>query len=297
MSVPFFADFTKSTKDFFKNDKFDIGRVVQLKAKPYDDIEVTGKTTQDGERFNNKLTVNLKRSFGTVEFIEDFNKGISTEVKLPRIYRNFDFKSKHTNNNVEVKLDYKPEGSYYNARLEGSYEPEREGNRICLSTLSVAVGDDSLNLSVGGQVTIEDKASVANPTSVSPNVKSYKLGFLYTPSNTSNYSVIYTPDPHSTGLEYSFSALKKLNDDVTLVARAEGRVDTKLTANAPVVSLAGQYRLGDSFVKGFMNNRREYGLTYEAKINPSLGITFGLASFLDRQQRANTKFGYKVALS
>ena len=61
--------------------------------------------------------------------------------------------------------------------------------------------------------------------------------------------------------------------------------------------IAGQYKLGDATLKGFMNNRREYGVTYETKINPSLGITFGLATFLDKQSRPNTKFGYKLALS
>lgn len=148
----------------------------------------------------------------------------------------FSFLFRHTNRNVEIKLDYNPSGSYWNTRLEGSYEPEKEGNRICLSTLSGAVGDDSLNLSVGGQITIEDTASVENPRTMQPEIKSYKLGFLYRPSSDSNYSVIYTPD-QANGLEYSFSALKQVTDNVTLVAKADGKVDTKLTASPPVLSL------------------------------------------------------------
>ena len=63
------------------------------------------------------------------------------------------------------------------------------------------------------------------------------------------------------------------------------------------ITIAGQYKLDNATLKGFMNNRREYGLTYETKISPSLGIQFGLATFLDKQSRANTRFGYKLSLS
>ena len=144
---------------------------------------------------------------------------------------------RHTNRNVEIKFDYNPSGSYWNSRLEGSYSPDKEGQRVCISKFSMAVGDDSLNLSVGGQLEIEDKTAIENAQSMQPQLKTYKLGFLYRPSDDSSYSVIYTPDDASTGLEYSFSALKKITDNVTLVAKADGKVDTKLTANPPVLSL------------------------------------------------------------
>lgn len=296
MSVPFFSDFTKATKDFYKSDKYDLGRVVELKGALSDDVKYTAKSNQQGDRFKNKVTLNLNRSFGSIEFVEDFNKGISIEVKVPKFYKQFDLKTKHQNRCVNAKIDYRPKGSYYNVRLDGHYDPDVEGNRLCTTTASVAVGDDSLNLNVGGEITIEDKQLASNSTNIKPQVTTYRLGFLYTPNPDSCYSVIYTPDKNSTGLNYEFSCLKRV-ENVTLSAKADGRVDTKLSASPPLISLAAGVKNNGNYVQAFFNSRREWGLQYKTSLTGTFGVTLGLSSFLDRAQRANTRLGYKVSLS
>ena len=49
--------------------------------------------------------------------------------------------------------------------------------------------------------------------------------------------MISTPDDDSNGMEYSFTCYRKMSDNCQLTARADGKVDTKLTGFPPVVSI------------------------------------------------------------
>jgi len=100
------------------------------------------------------------------------------------------------------------------------------GNYLQAFVNSFAVGDDQLNLSVGGQMTVEDSAKNEKGAmrGADPFVKGYKLGFLYTPTKESLYSVIYTPDEDSNGMEYSFTAFRRMSEQCSLAVRAEGKV-------------------------------------------------------------------------
>lgn len=52
-----------------------------------------------------------------------------------------------------------------------------------------------------------------------------------------NLSMSSTPDNQSNGMEYSFTCFRKLSGSCSLAAKADGKVDTKLTAYPPIVTL------------------------------------------------------------
>jgi len=299
MSVPFFSDFTKKTKDFFKKDKYALGQVVEIKNKCSDNISLKTKIA-NGESVKTKFTATLKRENGReIEVTEDLRKGLSVKIKIPKLYRNINIESEHSNSSVEVTAKYKPspdaKNSFYSTKVVGYYAPDIKGSRICKTKAEFAVGDDQLNLSVGGDITIEDKSKNDQPfQGVDAKVTTYTLGFLYTPTKDSQYSVIYTPDTQSNGMEYSFTCFRKMSDKCALAAKADGKVDTKLTGFPPVVTIAGGWTLGANYLQGFVNSRKEFGLAYKVKVSNSATLNLGLASYLNDEQRINTEFGYKL---
>lgn len=296
MSVPFFSDFTKRTKDYFKRDKYALGQVVEISNQCGDNIKLKTKIAT-GDSVKTKFTATLKREKGReIELTEDLRKGLSVKLKMPKFYRNFDIETEYAGNNLEVTTKYKPSSNaFYNTKLTGCYNPDSNGNRIFKTKAAFAVGDDQLNLSVGGDITIEDRSKNDGPfQGVDAKVKTYTLGFLYTPSNDSQYSVIYTPDNQSNGMEYSFTCFKKMSDRCSLAAKADGKVDTKLTGYPPVVSIAGGWALGANYFQGFMNSRKEWGLAYKVKVSDSATLNLGVSSYLNDEQRVDTRFGYKL---
>merc|ERR1712176_991034 len=160
--------------------------------------------------------------------------------------------------------------------------------------MGFAVGDDQLNLCVGGELTVEDRCKIDGANGMDPKSTDYALGFLYTPTPDSQYSVIYTPDNQSNGMEYSFTCFKKMSDRCSLAAKADGKVDTKLTGYPPVVSIAGGWALGANYFQGFMNSRKEWGMAYKVKVSDSATLNLGVSSYLNDEQRVDTRFGYKL---
>merc|ERR1712228_91051 len=301
MSVPFFGDFTKRTKDYFKRDKYALGQVVEITNQCSDSIKLKTKI-QTGDAVKTKFTATLKRpNKREIEVSEDLRKGLSVKVKIPRFYGNINVESEHTNGDVEVKAKYAPsadsKNAFYNTKLTGYYNPDSNGSRICRAKAEFAVGDDQLNLSVGGDITLEDKSKnngKIGQDDISDLVKDYTLGFLYTPNNDSQYSVIYTPDDQSNGMKYSFTCFRKMSDRCSMAARAEGKVDTKLTGFPPVISIAGGWSLGANYMQAFVNSRKEWGMAYKVKVSDAATLNLGVCSSLNKEQRMNTRFGYKL---
>jgi hypothetical protein len=300
MSVPFFSDFTKKTKDYFKRDKYVLGQVVEITNKCCDDIKLKTKITNaDGGRVKTKFVATLKNDGREIEVSEDLRKGLNMKIKMPKIYGNISVESEHSNNDVEVKAKYRPSSSnsFYNTKVSGYYAPDANGSRVCVTKGAFAVGDDQLNLCVGGDITIEDRAKNDSPyQGINARVKSYTLGFLYTPSKEAQYSVMYTPDNESNGMEYSFTCYRKMSEKCSLAAKADGKVDTKLTGFPPVISIAGGWTLGANYFQGFANSRKEWGLAYKVKVSDSATLNLGVASYLNDEQRINTQFGYKLQI-
>jgi len=281
-----------------KRDKYALGQVVEITSGCSDNIKLKTKINT-GSADKTKFTATLKRpNKREIEVTEDLRKGLSVKVKIPKFYGNFDIESEHRNGDVEVKAKYQPSGdskdAFYNTKLTGYYNPDSNGTRICRAKAEFAVGDDQLNLSVGGDITLEDKAQLDAGYGGAPEVTAYTLGFLYTPTKDSQYSVIYTPDDQSNGMEYSFTAFKKMSDRCSMAARAEGKVDTKLTGFPPVISLAGGWTLGANYMQAFVNSRKEWGMAYKVKVSDAATLTMGVSSELDKQQKINTRFGYKL---
>jgi len=298
MSVPFFSDFTKKTKDFFKTDKYALGQVVEISQKCGSDIKLKAKISNAGA-VKSKFTATLKRPNNReIEITEDLKKGMTLKVKVPALYKSLDIESEHTNGDVEVTAKYRPNGAnaFWNAKASAYYNPSLKGSRVCRSTASFAVGDDQLNLSVGGQMTVEDssKNEKGAMRGADPYVKGYKLGFLYTPTKESLYSVIYTPDEDSNGMEYSFTAFRRMSEQCSLAVRAEGKVDTKLTSFPPTVALSGGWTVGGgNYLQAFVNSRKEWGMAYKVKVSQGVNLNLGVAAFLN-DGRMDTQFGYKL---
>lgn len=298
MSVPFFSDFTKKTKDFFKRDKYALGQVVEISNQCGDAIKLKAKIANAGA-VKSKFTATLKRPNGReLEITEDLKKGMTLKVKVPALYKSLDVESEHTNGDVEVTAKYRPSGSnaFWNGKASGYYNPSLKGSRVCRSTASFAVGDDQLNLSVGGQMTVEDKSKNDGAVrGAEPYVKGYKLGFLYTPTTDSQYSVIYTPDEESNGMEYSFTAFRRMSGKCALAVRAEGKVDTKLTSFPPTVALAGGWTVKDgNYLQVFVNSKKEWGMAYKVKVSQAATLNLGVAAYLNSDLRMDTQFGYKL---
>lgn len=302
MSIPFFDKFNEKTKDFYKADKYDLGQTVEILNTCCNDLKIKTKFSSVGsEETKSKFSFTLKRDFGSVEINEDLQKGLSVEVKLPNFYKSIDLVSKHSNKDVEVTAKYNPQNSYWNTKLVGYYNPKDKNNqRVCRGTASFAVGDDGLKLNVGGQLVIEDKSSIDknanNANGPTTKISTYSLGFLYNPTNDTSFSVIYSPDKQSNGLEYSFGCYKKMSAECTLSAKAEGKVDTKLTAYPPTIYFGGGWTVGSNFLQGFLNSRKEWGLAYKVKVNDAATVNLGVASFIGENGGVSTKFGYKLSV-
>jgi len=296
MSVPFFSDFTKKTKDYFKKDKYALGQVVEVSTKCTDDIKLKTKVSTENS-VRTKFTATIKRPNGReIEVTEDLRKGLSVKIKLPRFYRAFDVESEHSNRDVSVTAKYRPTANaFYNTKLKGYFNPDANGERVCRAKAEFAVGDDQLNLSVGGELTVEDRAKIDGPPQgADPKTHDYALGFLYTPSPDTQYSVIYTPDNQSNGMEYSFTCFRKMSDRCALAAKADGKVDTKLTGFPPVVTLAGGWTLGSNYLQAFVNSRKEWGMAYKVKVNEAASLNLGVCSFMGSNGMLASQFGYKL---
>eukprot|EP00485_Elphidium_margaritaceum_P001846 CAMPEP_0202695374 /NCGR_PEP_ID=MMETSP1385-20130828/8976_1 /ASSEMBLY_ACC=CAM_ASM_000861 /TAXON_ID=933848 /ORGANISM="Elphidium margaritaceum" /LENGTH=303 /DNA_ID=CAMNT_0049351387 /DNA_START=45 /DNA_END=956 /DNA_ORIENTATION=- len=303
MAVPFFSDFTKRTKDYFKRDKYDLGQGIEIAAKCGGDIGLKGKfSSVGGPQVRSKFVATMKRDNGReIEVTEDLNKGLGLKVTLPKLYRNIDLQSEHSNADVEVTAKYQPsaeaKNSFYSAKVAGYFNPSKNGKRVCSTKAEFAVGDDQLNLSVGGDITIVDEAKNDGASqSPDPKIKSYTLGFLYTPSKSTQYSVIYTPDAQSNGMEYEFTCFRRMSEKCALSAKAFGKVDTKLTGYPPVISLAGGWTLGANYLQAFVNSRKEWGMAYKVRVSDTASLNLGVSSFLSADQRSDTKFGYKLSV-
>ena len=186
MSVPFFKDFSKKTKGFFKQsrgDDYNLGESLNFKLKN-NDFTFKGKLKQSGNNLDQKLVLILSRKFGNIEIEENGSK-ISATINVPNIYKDIDLETKHTNKEVNVTVKYKPKNCYYNARFKGDYAP----NKTQKGNISFAVGDDSLNLSVGGELTVNKSVSKSGNQTTESWPYNYKLGFLYQPNKESQYSV------------------------------------------------------------------------------------------------------------
>mmetsp|Transcript_57055 Transcript_57055/g.69684 ORF Transcript_57055/g.69684 Transcript_57055/m.69684 type:complete len:295 (+) Transcript_57055:35-919(+) len=294
MSVPFFKDFSKKTKGFFKQsrgDDYNLGESLNFKLKN-NDFTFKGKLKQSGNNLDQKLVLILSRKFGNIEIEENGSK-ISATINVPNIYKDIDLETKHTNKEVNVTVKYKPKNCYYNARFKGDYAP----NKTQKGNISFAVGDDSLNLSVGGEVTINKSVSKSGNQTTESWPYNYKLGFLYQPNKESQYSVEFAPD-QTGGLDYSFDLYRKLNATVDIAGRATGKVDTSIDDGKPTISIGAGFNLkGGNRLQGFVNSQSEYGFYYKAKVTPSACITFGVSGYkAGNNDVINPRLGYKFEI-
>ena len=47
-------------------------------------------------------------------------------------------------------------------------------------------------------------------------------------------------------------------------------------------------------MQAFVNSRKEWGLAYKVKVSDSATLNLGVCSELNKEQRMNTRFGYKL---
>jgi hypothetical protein len=297
MSVPFFSDFNKKSKDFFKRSEYDLGRQLNIRTS-FDEHTVTAKLNA-GDVPTGKVTANAKVPFGSVEMTEDLRSGLSVEFKVPNMYKGIDFSSKHRASDVEATFKYRGANGYWNTKVEGKYVPSSNGQRICSTKASVAVGDDRL-VKVGGEIEFEDKGeSGVFPTEPNVTLTNYQLGFLYEPASNAAISLIYSPDKNSNGLRYDFQLFKGCSDSCHLAARAKGAVDTKLTADPPVLSIGGGWRVSGNYLQGYANSVKEFGVQYKTKVGSNVSATLGVGRWRDGGEHKPefvTTFGYKFVL-
>ena len=52
--------------------------------------------------------------------------------------------------------------------------------------------------------------------------------------------------------------------------------------------------MGANYLQGFVNSKKEFGFAYKVKVSNSATLNLGLASYLNKEHRINTQFGYKL---
>lgn len=296
MPVPFFSDFQRQTKDFWKPDKYSFGRQVHLTTTE-GDTKLTAKVDHGDDNVSTKLIAKVTPDWGTLEVTQASRKGIQIEAKVPKIWKDLDLTHKiNYNYSMESNFKYRKQDNWWNIHVKNVYHPskrveinnEDRDQRVCETTIGVAVGDEDLNLSVGGEVVLQDHGDPGRFSSPNTSLTSYKLGFLYTPTKTSGYSLIYKPEvkAYISSLLYDFSLWRQCSERCTISARAQGKVSTTKGTNnqVPIISVGGCCKLNaGGNIKGYINSRRDWGAVYTTSITNSLTASFGISNLNDIQ--------------
>jgi len=290
--VPFFSDFDKKTNPFWKKNNYNLGRQFEISADTSEKSSVKVKVT-DGSNVVTNITANFETKWGNVEVVENSKHGLSVEFDVHNIFRQWNLNSKHSADDVEVTADYRPEGSFWSTKLSGKYAPNHDGERLCSSTASAVVQDSQYNLAVGGEIELEDRGTKPTHDKL---LKSYSMGFLYSPTDKTQYSLIYSPDKESNGVDYDFSLFKQINENLSVAGRVEGKAEFHISS-PPVMSLGASWSKSGNIIRGFLNTRKEYGASYQIKVTPQTCVTLGLGAFSPRDSEdVETSVGFKLCL-
>jgi len=292
--VPFFGDFDKKTGAFWKVNNYALGRQIDVCVSPTRDTYVKAKVT-DGHTVSSEISAEFDTDWGCIEVIENARRGVSAKVHFHNIFREWNLATEHSESDLELTADYRPAGSFWCTKLIGLYRPDLDGARVCRSRASVVVQDSQYRLAVGGEIELEDRRNSDGTKHHDHRwLKGYSMGFLYSPTETSQYSITYSPNRESNGVNYDLSLFKKVSDSVTVAGRAEGKADFR-NIPPPRISLGASWSNNDNLVRGFVNSNREYGLSYEVKLTAQTHITLGLSSFLARDSdETQTNVGFKL---
>lgn len=294
MPVPYFGDFQRQTKDFWKSDKYSFGRQVHLSTQQ-GDTRLTAKVDSRDDNVTYKAIAKVNPEWGTLEVTQAGGKGTQVEAKAPKVWRDLDFQYKlNPNYSMETQFKYRKEDCWWNVQVKSIYNPSKSvtindqpvDKRVCDTTIGVAVGDSDLNLSVGGEFCLSDVGNPGELSAPNTSLTNYKLGFLYTPTPTSGYSLIYRPEGNksiTSSLLFDFSLYRQCNDNCTVSARAEGQVSTTKGTNnqVPKISVGAKWKLNNGSLMGFLNSRRDWGAVYTTNITDSLTGSFGISNLRD----------------
>jgi len=291
--VPFFSDFDLKTYGFWRRSSYSLGRQFQIEADSRDNLRSVRVTVVDGSSVSSDISANFTTKWGGIEVTQGTHHGPSVEVRFNNVFRQWNLRSRHTANSTDVTTDYRPEGSFWCTRLDGHYMPDFDGERICSGKASIVVQDNQYNLAVGGEVELEDRRE-STKNSHNQWLKNYSMGFLYSPTDTTQYSLLYSPDKESNGVEYDLALFKRVNDNLSVAGRAQGKADLRNTS-VPTMFLGASWFNNGNLMRGFVNSRKEYGASYEVGLTEHAHITLGLASFLSPDaDNAQAEIGFKL---
>jgi len=292
-SVPFFCDFNKKSECFWKKKNYALGRQFDFSFSPNQQCRLKANI-KDGSHVVSEVSANFETKWGHLELVETTGKGVTAKVHVHNIFHQWNLTSEHTSKNVEVTADYRPEGSFWCSKLIGNYTPQKDGGHVCQGKGSLVVQDTQYRLAVGAEVELEHQRDGTKLVHYDKLLKNYSMGFLYSPTETTQCSVIYKPNKDGNGVDYDLSLFKQATDKVSVAARAEGKADLR-NSPAPVLSLGSSWLNNGNLVRGFMNTNKEYGVSYQVKVNPQTEITLGLASFLsDDGEDPQASVGFKL---
>jgi len=292
--VSFFGDFNKKTSAFWDVDNYKLGHQYEINIAPTEKSNVRVKVKDDAS-LTTSVKTNFDTQWGKFELVEDSKKGLSVGLNVDHFCRQWNLKTTHSAQEVEATAECRPEGSFWATELTGKYKPDEEGDRVCNSIFSIAVHDSQYNLAVGGKLELEDRRQRGSSLQYANLLKTYAMGFLYSPTDSTQYSLIYKPDKESNGVNYDFSLFKKVSEQFSVAGRAEGKADLRIVS-PPLLSLGAAWCNNGNLLRGFFNTRKEYGASYQVKMTPNVSVTLGLASFLSEDD-LETTLGFKVSLS
>jgi len=292
--VSFFGDFSKKTSAFWDEENYKLGHQYEINVSPTDKSNIKVKVKEASS-----LTTSVKTTFetqwGKFDMEENSKKGLSVGLNIPQFCRQWSLRTTHSAHEVEATAACRPEGSFWATEVTGKYKPDDEGDRVCNSIVSIAVHDSQYNLAVGGKLELEDRRERGRPLQYANLLKTYSMGFLYSPTDNTQYSLIYKPDKESNGVNYDFSLFKKVSEQFSVAGRAEGKADLRIVS-PPILSLGAEWSNNGNQLRGFFNTRKEYGASYQVKVAQNVNVTLGLASFLSDDD-LETSLGFKVCLS
>jgi len=289
----FYLDFDKKTSNFWDTGNYDLGRQLEFNASPTEKSSVKIKV-KDASNPSPIVRGCLDTNWGSVEVEENVKKGISVGVNFEKAFREWNLKSRHATDEVQVTAECAKPDSRWATEVTGTYNPNIDDEHVLSSDFSFALRNSSNTLSVGARLETENR-SENKSFQFEKLKKSYSFGFLFSPTAATQYSLIYKPDKKTNQLNYDFSLFKKVTDSISVAGRAEGKADLRMVS-PPILHLGGSWSNNGTLVRGFLNSRKEYGASYQVKLNPNLTFTLGLATLLS-DDALESNLGFKVCFS
>ncbi|ETO02951.1 hypothetical protein RFI_34459, partial [Reticulomyxa filosa] len=140
---------------------------------------------KDGKNVTTTAKAEFETKWGSVEVEEHSKTGTTVRFHVDNFFRHWNLRSTERINHNFFKKEKKKKKNNNNKNKDIALR-----NRVCTSECSISVQDNQYDLAVGGKLELEDNREDGTPLHYQNLLKSYSMGFLYTPTESTQYSLI-----------------------------------------------------------------------------------------------------------